>query len=520
MTGAETGAGAATPRRPNILLLMLDQQAASALSAYGGPARTPAIQGLADRGVVFDNAHTNFPVCAPSRCSMLSGQLASRIGCYDNAAEFPAATPTFAHYLRWLGFQTSLCGKMHFVGPDLLHGYEERLTPEIYSADFRTLPQWEAEDDDFATDAGQALAEAGPVARSVQMDYDEEVAFRAEQKLFDLARSDDPRPFFLTVSFTHPHEPFLCRQEDWDRYTDAEIPLPRVAPPADPDPYSRLAWQHYQLPVADAGDRMLRNARRAYYASMSWVDARIGRLLAVLAETGLARETVILLTSDHGEMLGERGLWFKKVFFRDAVEVPLLLAGPGFAPRRVAENVSLVDLLPTLLDLADPDRRLTPVAPLAGQSLLPLARGEGRGWPDTVLSEMTCEGVREPVVMVRRGAWKYITSASLPPLLFDLATDGQETENLAGRPSVAAREAELAALVDATWGDLDVLRATIIRSQKARLLVREALDRGRVTSWDDPAPPPPGGDRYLRRGRSYNAWNYGGVDRLRRQRPT
>lgn len=508
--------------RPNILFLMIDQQAASALSAYGGTtARTPNIQRLADRGVVFENAYTNFPVCAPSRFSMMSGQLASRIECYDNAAEFRASIPTIAHYLRLLDYQTTLCGKMHFIGPDQLHGYEERLTPEIYSADFRTLPQWEGEDDDFATDAREALIEAGPVPRTVQMDYDEEVGFHAVQKLFDLARSDDTRNFFLTVSFTHPHEPFLCRQEHWDRYTDLEIDLPRVGeiPDSDLDEHSRRIFRHYNLPAPGITEQHVRNARRAYYGAMSYVDDMIGRILETIEETGIAGGTVVVLASDHGEMLGERGMWFKKVFFENAVRIPLILCGPGFEPKRVRENVSLVDLLPTFVDIADPSGSLEPVQSVAGNSIIPLARGTARDWPDTIFSEMTCEGVVEPVTMVKRGHHKYVCSASVPPLLFDLSEDPHELENLAGQARIVALEQELRALADDTWGDLAELRANIVASQKTRLLVREALEKGKVFSWDD-NPHTSTGGRYLRRGKSYNAWNYGGVDRLRgRQNP-
>ncbi len=503
-------------KRSNILFLMIDQQAASALSAYGGrTARTPNIQRLAERGVVFDNAYTNFPVCAPSRFSMMSGQLASSIECYDNASEFRATIPTLAHYLRLLGYQTTLCGKMHFIGPDQLHGFEERLTPEIYSADIRMLPQWDGVDDDFATDAHRALVEAGPVSRTVQMDYDEEVGFHAEQKLFDLARSKDSRNFFLTVSFTHPHEPFLCTQSCWDMYSDDEIELPVVGllDESRIDEHSRRIYRHYNLSSPGITEQHIRNARRAYYGSMSYIDGMIGRVLDALEEAGFADNTTIILTSDHGEMLGERGMWFKKVFFQDSVKVPLVLSGPGFSSGRVRENVSLVDLLPTFLDIADESQSFEPVEPVAGNSIIPLASGDAQGWPDTVFSEMTCEGVVEPVMMVKRGPYKYIYSASTEPLLFDLDEDPLELDNLAGQARTAEQESELRRQADETWGDLKELRARIVQNQKTRLLVREALEMGKVFSWDDLHSPT--GGRYLRRGSTYNDWCYRGVDSLR-----
>ena len=130
-------------RRPNILILMADQMIPQALGAYGNPTvRTPHIDRLAEGGVVFDSAYCNSPLCAPSRYVFLSGRLPSAIGGYDNAAEFPSAVPTFAHYLRLAGYQTILSGKMHFCGADQLHGFEERLTTDIYPADFGWTPDW------------------------------------------------------------------------------------------------------------------------------------------------------------------------------------------------------------------------------------------------------------------------------------------------------------------------------------------------------------------------------------------
>ncbi|MGI9354721.1 MAG: choline-sulfatase [Rhizobiaceae bacterium] len=506
---------------PNILLLQVDQQAASTLSAYGGTvAKTPNIDRLMARSAIFDNAYTNFPVCAPSRFSMMSGQLASQIEGYDNAAEFRASVPTMAHYLRYLDYQTSLCGKMHFIGPDQLHGFEERLVPELYSSNLVTMPQWEGQDDDFATDAYEALKEAGPVARTVQMDYDEEVAHNAVRKIYDLARSDDTRSFFLTVSFTHPHEPFLCTQWHWNLYEGVDIPLPTVPrfDERDLDPYSKRTYQHYNLSQPDITDDDIRRARRAYFGSMSYVDELIGQVLDALELVGLDENTLVFFTSDHGEMLGERGMWFKKVHWQDSINVPLSVAGPGVAQGRLALNVSLVDLLPTFMDIADPGHHLEPVEPLAGHSLMPLITGKIEDWSDTVFVELTCEGVVEPVMAIKHGPFKYMYSNSDEPLLFNLDDDPNELVNLAERAEFAGVLARINAMGEAVWGDLGVLRAKIVHSQKSRLLVREALEKGEFFSWDESFHTNTG-DRYLRPGKSYNAWNYSGVDRLRGKDP-
>ena len=182
--------------QPNILFLQVDQLTALALKSYGNTfSVTPNLDSLAQRGAVFETAYCNFPLCAPSRFSMAAGQLCSCIGTFDNAAELPASIPTYAHYLRQLGYQTALSGKMHFVGPDQFHGFETRLTAEIYPADFSWVPNW-GDEGERDTNDPRSVFISGLCERSVQIDYDEEVTFKAVQHLYDIARSSDERPFF------------------------------------------------------------------------------------------------------------------------------------------------------------------------------------------------------------------------------------------------------------------------------------------------------------------------------------
>ena len=218
-------------RAPNILFLMSDQMGAPVLPIHGHPVcQTPHIEALADSGVVFDSAYCNYPLCAPARFSMLAGRLAPSIGAFDNASEFTADTPTLAHYLSLLGYRTILCGKMHFIGPDQLHGFEERLTTDVYPA-LVLLPSrlGEGSEVDLLRDRPElGGGSGGPCLRSLQIDYDDEVEFFATQKLFDLARDDRDRPFFLCVSFTQPHSPYTPGQEHWDRYRHDDVDLPRT----------------------------------------------------------------------------------------------------------------------------------------------------------------------------------------------------------------------------------------------------------------------------------------------------
>jgi choline-sulfatase len=470
--------------RPNILILMADQLAARALPAYGNPvAKTPHIDALASAGVVFDSFYCNSPLCAPSRFSLLSGRQVSAIGAYDNAAEFPAQVPTFAHYLRRAGYQTSLSGKMHFCGADPLHGFEERLTTDIYPADFGWTPDWTR----FADRPSwyhtmDSVTQAGPCTRTNQTDYDDEVVFNARQQLFDMARSKDRRPFCMVASMTHPHDPYVVPQRYWDLYADRDIDMPRVRmAPERLDPHSRRLRHVCGLDLQAVNETQTRAARRAYYGAVSYVDDQVGTLLGALGEAGFADNTIVLLFADHGDMLGERGLWYKMNFFEPACRIPFIVHAPGrFVARRVRESASLVDLLPTLCDLAGaaPEEFATP---LDGRSLLPALHGAAG--PDEVIGEYLAEGAIAPLVMVRRGRYKFVHSPVDPDQIYDLADDPDELRNLAGEPPHAALVQAFRAEVVRRW-DVDALKSEVIASQRRRHLVYAALREGRYTSWD------------------------------------
>ncbi len=477
--------------RPNILFLMADQLAAPALPFYGHRVvKTPALAELAARSVVFDAAYCNFPICAPSRYSMLTGRLPHAISAFDNACEMPSELPTMAHYLGAAGYRTILAGKMHFVGPDQLHGFDERLTTDIYPSEFLWVPDWSKGPANKPTGVGMGhVVDAGPCLRNMQIDYDEEVEHVAVQKLYDLARQGGEQPFFLTVSFTHPHPPFVAPQEHWDAYEGVEIDLPSVPeiPYEQLDPHSQwLYLAHGQDRHAITRERLLR-ARRAYYAMASYVDEKIGRVLAALRRSGLERDTLVVFSGDHGEMMGERGMWFKQTFFEWSARVPLLVSGPGVAaPGRRAEVCSLVDLLPTFLDVAasgDGGVRVAPVEPLDGRSLLPALRGEAAADAGEAIAEYSSEGVCAPSRMVRRGRYKYVFTLGLPPLLFDLEEDPKELRNLAGDPAHRDVEAGLHARLLQDWDPQDVDRR-IRRSQARRLFLKaESQRKGRFPDW-------------------------------------
>jgi choline-sulfatase len=473
----------AAAKAPNILILMADQMTPRVLAAYGGRVvKTPTLDRLAREGVVFANAYCNSPLCAPSRYALMSGCLPSATGGYDNAAEFAADTPTFAHYLRAAGYLTILSGKMHFCGADQLHGFEERLTTDIYPADFGWTPDWTRPGErlDWYHNMDSVIR-AGPCVRTNQLDFDEDVIFNARRKLFDLARDRDGRPFCMVVSLTHPHDPFSIAEPWWSRHSDEEIDRPRTpAGSAPDDPHARRLRGVIGLDDQPMDEARIRAARRAYYGACAFVDDAFGRVLGALAEVGLAENTIVIVMADHGEMLGERGLWYKMNFFDPACRIPMIFHAPGrLAARRVQESVSLVDILPTLLDLVKVEPVLA--APISGVSLKPHL--DGAAGPDGVVGEYLGEGAIAPIVMLRRGRWKFVHSPADPDQLYDLEADPEELDNLAAEPAHCARIAEFHAEVASRW-NLPLLHEQVLASQRRRRLVAHALDQGQRFSWD------------------------------------
>lgn len=487
-------------KAPNILLVMADQLAPHFTSTYGHPVvQTPHLDALASRGARFDAAYCHSPLCAPSRFAMMSGQPIHAIGAWDNAAEFPASIPTFAHYLQTLGHRTILAGKMHFVGPDQLHGFEERLTTDVYPADFAWTPNWDAAAErvdkwyhnmDPLTEAGQAIA-------THQLDYDEEVGYTARRKLHDLARDQDDRPFMMVASFIHPHDPYVARPEYWNRYSHDDIDLPDPIDPADLDAHSLRIRTGIEADTVGFTDEQTRQARHGYYANTSYIDDWLGTLVATLEETGLADSTVVIFTSDHGDMLGDRGLWYKMTFHERSARVPLVMAGPAVANTVIPNVASHLDLLPTLLDIAtNGDGQQIETPGTTGRSLWPAATGGTDSISETT-GEYTAEMTSHPIFMIRRDNYKYVHCDSDPPLLYDIDADPLERTNLAGSAEHGDLAAGFAAEVAERW-DSDAIRDRVLASQRSRHAIHHALTKTPgIHSWDH-QPPNDAANQYVR----------------------
>jgi choline-sulfatase len=470
--------------KPNILVIMVDQLSPAFLPAYGFDlVKAPNISKLAERGVVFDSAYCNSPLCLPSRAVFMSGQLPSRSQVYDNAAEFSADIPTWAHYMRLSGYKTILSGKMHFCGPDQLHGFEERLTTDIYPGDYGWTPDWDHPERRPSWYHNMAsVTDAGQTVRTNQLDFDEEVVFTSERAIYDHVRSPDKRPLCLIASMTHPHDPYAIPKEYWDLYADAEIPLPEHdMAPAELDAHSKRLRYVCDMDNAEITEEQVRNARRAYFGAISYVDANVGRLMKALEASGLADDTIVVFTSDHGEMLGERGLWYKMSWFENSARVPLIISAPQlYRPHRVAQSVSLVDILPTLVDMADPQAAKS-LADVDGHSLVPHCKGEAGH--DEVIGEYLAEGAIAPVMMIRRGRFKFVYSPTDPDQLYDLVADPAELANLAEGIDHASTLADFRHEAAERWDFQEIDRA-VRQSQRRRRVVHQALTTGKLNPWD------------------------------------
>ena len=470
--------------KPNIVIIQADQLAPQFLAAYGHRlVKTPAIDKLAEEGVVFDAAYTNSPLCAPSRFVMMSGRLPSSISAWDNAADFSSEIPTFAHYLAAEGYRTCLSGKMHFIGPDQLHGYGERLTTDVYPADYTWHPEWDRPDarlDWFHN--MEVVTQAGPCVRSMYMDYDDDAVFKAKRFLFDHARDNTGQPFMLTVSMIQPHDPYLCSQEHWDLYRHDDIDLPKVPfGSVDEHPHTTRLRHGYGASDYNFDDDTVANARHAYYGSLADVDKKVAELRLSIEQAGFGDNTIIIFTSDHGDMLGEKGMWFKMSYLENSARVPLIVHAPKmFSPKRVANAVSLVDFLPTFTELARDGKDGCYASPLEGQSLVPHLSGSGGH--DEVIGEYYGEGTAVPIYMIRRGDYKLIYSTNDPIQYFNLADDPLEVNNLSGAQEHQQQVTAWVTEIEQRF-DRQAITERVLESQQRRKFLKIVM-RDQGVNWD------------------------------------
>jgi len=431
----------------NLLVLMSDEHNPRALGAAAHPlARTPHLDRLAARGTRFSAAYCTSPICVPSRAGFATGRYPHEIGYWDNADPYDGAVPSWHHLLRERGHRVASIGKLHFRGlPGDDHGFTEELLAMHVLDGIGDVKGLVREDIPRRNGYDKLAKLAGP-GETPYTRYDRSIAASAQAWLRHQARDKRERPWALFVSFVCPHFPLTAPREFYDLYPAASIPLPKQYLERErPDhPYLRdyAACVGYDLGFAGDHDKV-RRAIAGYLGLVSFMDDNVGKVLAALEETGLAGETRVVYTSDHGDNVGARGLWGKSTMYEESAGVPLIVAGPGVAAgARCAAPVSHVDLFPLFLESLGcplPKRDYHGVSPLA---LFAPEHAE-----HTVLSEYHAIGSTGGITMLRKGRWKYVHCVRYRPQLFDLETDPEELVDLgddpARRATIAALEAEL-----------------------------------------------------------------------------
>ncbi len=449
----------------NILLIMSDEHAPMFSGPYGHPfVQTPHMDRLAEEGVTFTNAYCNSPLCMPSRMSFMTGRYIHNIGAWDNAAPLRPDAVTWAHLLCDVSYDVVLSGKQHFGGMDQLHGFREQLARDLHAERQHGLTDWENGTPPAAR-PWQGLAQARP-GRTEEIEVDDLAETEALKYLRNPARKE--QPWALNVSFIAPHFPLVVPQRFWDLYPLDKIDLPDI-------PAGHLENQHpvYQrmrsmFGCVDFPEDLVRRARAGYYGLITYLDEKIGKLLQTVEETGQLENTVIIYTSDHGEMNGEHGMWRKSNFYEASARVPLQIMFPDkmSAGKRVAEVVSLVDLTATLVDIAGGHF----LSQFDGDSLIPLIAGNVDDWKDFAFSEYLAHGVQRPMAMLRKGQYKYNYSLGDLPELYDINEDPGEFHNLANEPMYQGICSEFEMQLLAEWDPVEIEKQ-VRESQKARILI-------------------------------------------------
>lgn len=457
-----------TTTQPNILLIMSDEHAPMFSGAYGHPlVQTPHMDGLAEQGVLFENAYCNSPLCLPSRMSFMTGRYIHNIEVWDNDSILATNAVTWPHRLRAVGYDVVLAGKQHFVGPDKLHGFRAQLARDPHGDNRHPIYPWR-EGVIPAKQPWQGVYQAGP-GTTKEIEVDDEVEAATLAYLRDPARKE--QPWAINASYIAPHFPLVAPQQYWDLYPPEEMDLSNIPPGHLETLHPVYQRMRTMFGLIDYSEAELRRARAGYYAIISYLDDKIGRMIDVLAETGQLDNTVIIYTSDHGEMAGEHGMWRKSNFYEQSARIPLIISWPGQLTEgyRVTETVSLVDLVATVIEIGGaPD-----LAPLDGDSLLDLASGNDNSWKDMAFSEYLAHGVIRPMAMLRRGRFKLNYSLDDPVELYDLEADPGEFNDLASDPEYTDIREQLRAELLAAWNPVE-LEQRVRQSQEERLLIRAA----------------------------------------------
>jgi choline-sulfatase len=459
----------------NTIILMSDEHAARLLGCAGHPfVKTPNLDRLAKQGTRFTNAYTNAPICVPARASFATGRYGHQTGHWDNATPYFGQPKSWGHYLQENGNAVGSIGKLHYRNETDAVGLDFQQIPmhlvqgvgDVLGCIREPLPRrWKARD----------LAEGAGRGETSYTAYDRQIAENAVDWITSRGQETPEKPWTVFISMVAPHFPLTAPDEFFDMYKEFDLWPQKPASDAD---HPWLKALRHCFVYDNFTEERTRTALTAYLGLVSFMDTNIGRILQAVETAGLQHNTRILYTSDHGDNMGERGLWGKSNMYEEAAAIPMILAGPDVPKGKICETpVSLVDVFPTVLEAAgiSPDALDVP-----GKSLLKIANA-----PDddsrAVFSEYHAAGAASGAFMLRKGRWKYIHYVGMAPQLFDLIADPEELSDLGTAEShsaiVAELHADLLAICDPEQVD-DRARADQAAIVKAHGGTRAVLERG------------------------------------------
>jgi choline-sulfatase len=435
--------------QPNILVLCSDEHSRDFLGCYGSPiVISPNLDALAARGIRFSKAYTTSPLCVPARSSLVTGRYVHEIGCWDNGHPYHGIPRGWTHHLREAGWHVASIGKNHYrsVGDD--NGFSEELLPmHVREGVGDLIGMLRKQGVNYPSQSASAakglitgpamMAETAGPGESNHTDYDERITQAACDWLGKRAKGSS-QPWALYVSMVSPHFPLIAPKRFYDIYPQDRLPWPV-------DHEAAMRSKH---PVVQAMMRMwnyddyfdaskMRRAIAAYLGLVSFLDDNIGRILSALDGAGMLGNTHVIYMSDHGEMLGRKGIWSCSAMYEPSVSVPYIVAGPGVAVPNVCDTeVSHIDIFPTILQMAEIDG---PQHSGPGTSLLDIGTQSSK--QRIAFSEYHAGASITGCYMVRTGRWKYIEYVGYEPELFDLDTDPNELHNLAGQLAFAGVQA-------------------------------------------------------------------------------
>ena len=476
-------------KKPNLIYIQSDQHNPAIMGCAGDPIiDTPNLDKLANRGTIIQNAYAASPICVPSRMAAITGLKPHQSEVWTNDQILNSAIPTYAHSLGANGYKPVQVGRMHFNGIDQYHGFSERLVGDHGHNHLGSSknPGTHGELNGTAGPNRISLKASG-IGQTAYQVHDEIVTAETVKYIDDLGNKKiDNQPISLSIGLMLPHQPFIASKEDYEKY-EKKVGMPKIPPTLLDECHPYIKWWRQRTGIEEVTEEEIVRCRIAYYALVDRMDKIIGSILDSLERNGLMENTMIVYTSDHGEQLGEHGLWWKQTFYENSVKVPAIISWPGHLPEGQVLNsvVNQYDLIATMLDASN-----SPKLPRSnGKSLLEhLKDPKNSEWENTAFSEYCMDdssvndfsgnlmgndvhakegGVQNR--MVRKDNYKLIYYHGYEAQLFDLDSDPDELNDLSNNNDYLDKKNELLELLLKDWDPEKIHKRMIVLKDEQKI---------------------------------------------------